>query len=65
VFPRPEGGSAVFVLDGQRARLAPVEIGARNGTDAWVKAGLADGATVIVYPPAGVGDGVRVKPRAV
>ncbi|HEY6513569.1 MAG TPA: efflux transporter periplasmic adaptor subunit [Burkholderiaceae bacterium] len=65
VFPRPEGGSAVFVLDGKRARLVPVEIGARNGTDAWVKAGLADGATVIVYPPAAVGDGVRVTPRAV
>jgi HlyD family secretion protein len=65
VFPRPEGGSAVFVLNGNRARLAPVEIGARNGTDAWVKGGLADGATVIVYPPAGVNDGVRVKPRSV
>ena len=65
VFPRPEGGSAVFVLDGNRARLTPVELGARNGSAAWVRQGLAEGARVIVYPPVSVGDGVRVKPRAV
>jgi HlyD family secretion protein len=42
-----------------------VEIGARNGGAAWVRQGLAEGARVIVYPPAGVSDGVRVKPRVV
>jgi HlyD family secretion protein len=65
VFPRREGGSGVFVLDGNRARLTPVDIGARNGGAAGVRRGLAEGARVIVYPPAGVSDGVRVKPRAV
>lgn len=65
VFPRPEGGNAVFVLDGNRARLTPVELGARNGSAAWVRQGLAEGARVIIYPPVSVGDGVRVKPRAV
>lgn len=65
VFPRPEGGSAVFVLDAGRARLTPVEIGARNGVLAWVKGGLAEGATVIVYPPSSLSDGVRVKARSV
>jgi HlyD family secretion protein len=65
VFPRRDGGAAVFVLDGNRARLTPVDIGARNGGAAWVRQGLAEGARVIVYPPAGVSDGVRVKPRAV
>jgi HlyD family secretion protein len=65
VFPRRDGGSGVFVLDGNRARLTPVEIGARNGGAAWVRKGLAEGARVIVYPPAGVSDGARVKPRAV
>ncbi|MFO1217325.1 MAG: efflux RND transporter periplasmic adaptor subunit [Burkholderiaceae bacterium] len=65
VFPRPEGGSAVFVLDGGRAKQVPVEIGARNGTQAWIKSGVADGATVIVYPPAGLSDGARVKARSV
>lgn len=65
VFPRPEGGMAVFVLDGGRAKLAPVEVGARNGSQAWIQRGLAEGATVIVYPPAGLSDGARVKARSV
>ncbi len=65
VFPKPDGGLAVFVLDGGRARLTAVDIGARNGTQAWVKSGLADGATVIVYPSAAVSDGARVRARAV
>jgi HlyD family secretion protein len=65
VFPRAEGGQAVFMLDGGRARLVPVEIAARNGTEAWVTNGLAEGTTVIVYPPSAVSDGVRVKARTV
>lgn len=67
VFPRPGAAShdamAVFTLDGGRARLVPVELGGRNGRDAWIKSGLQAGAQVIVYPPAGVKDGARVKPR--
>lgn len=67
VFPQPGEGSgmAAFVVEGGRARQVPVEIGARNGSQAWVKSGLAANATVIVYPPAAVRDGVRVKPRSV
>jgi HlyD family secretion protein len=66
VFPRPQGeGMAVFVLDGGRARLQPVVVAARNGSAAWVQDGLAEGAVVLVYPPAAVADGVRVKARAV
>ena len=70
VFPLPgaisaEGGMAVFVLDGGRARLTPVQIGARNSTHAWLKKGPAAGASVIVYPQAAVKDGARVKVRKV
>ena len=78
VFPLPadraaaagEGTSgperqAVFVIEGGRARLKPVQVGARNGSQAWVREGLAAGAQVIVYPGAAVADGVRVKPRKV
>lgn len=71
VFPLPQSpgddgaGMAVFVLDGGRARLTPVWVGARNGSEAWVRSGLKAGAAVIVYPPPGVGDGVRVKARGV
>ncbi len=63
---RAEGnasGMAVFTLDGDRARLTPVRVGERNGSHAWVQDGLSPGARVIVYPPAGVRDGLRVKPR--
>jgi HlyD family secretion protein len=71
VFPLPdrEGAPpeamAVFTVDGGHARLVPVQVGARNGTEAWVRDGLAPGARVIVYPPSKVQDGVRVKERRV
>lgn len=71
VFPLPArddggpGGMGVFVLEGGRARLQPVQIGARNATQAWVRSGLAGGATVIVYPGTAVRDGARVKVRQV
>jgi len=71
VFPLParEDGAAaamaVFVLQGGRARLVQVDVGARNAKDAWVRRGVEPGTTVIVYPPAMVRDGVRVKARTV
>ncbi len=54
---------AVFVADGGRARQVPVELGARNGSSAWIRSGLAPGQQVIVYPPATVKDGQRVAAR--
>jgi HlyD family secretion protein len=70
VFPTPgatdDGGPAsmaVFTIEAGRARRVSVDVGARNGVDAWIRGGLAPGTTVIVYPPAAVGDGIRVKPR--
>jgi HlyD family secretion protein len=66
VFPHPGGqGSAVFVAEGGRARLRPVTVGARNGVDAWVQQGLTAGEAVIIYPPAAVTEGIRVKARQV
>jgi HlyD family secretion protein len=71
VFPIPQadgdapGGMAAFVVDAGRARRVTVQVGARNASDAWVQHGLAPGDTVIVYPPPGVKDGARVKPRGV
>jgi len=47
------------------ARLAEVTVGARNGTHAWLQAGPQTGTAVIVYPPASLADGARVKPRKV
>jgi HlyD family secretion protein len=67
VFPRPggDGAMAVFRVEGGRARLVPVTLGGRSTTHAWVQSGLAAGDAVIVYPPAAVADGARVKSRKV
>jgi len=62
LFPNGQA-MAVYRLDGNRARLQPVEIGGRNGTHAWVRSGLALDQRVIVYPPPAVADGKRVKVR--
>lgn len=61
LFPRSDGGMAVYVVDGSRARLRPVQIVARNGSVGWVREGLDPGDRVIVYPPPGVADGRRVR----
>lgn len=60
LFPRGSR-SALFVLDGGRARLKEVELVARNGRDAWIRSDLKPGTTVIAYPPATLADGDRVK----
>lgn len=66
VFPRPDGpgAMAVYLLRDGRARLQPVELVARNGSAAWVRSGLKPGDEVVVYPPASLADGARVKRRA-
>lgn len=60
---RMDGGWAVFVLDGGRARLRQVEIGHRNPSHAQVSSGLESGKTVIVHPDDRVEDGSRMRPR--
>jgi HlyD family secretion protein len=73
VFPVPQSegegdrpaAMAVFAVEQGHARLAPVQVGARNGSDAWVRTGLKPGTEVIVYPGTAVKDGVRVKARRV
>lgn len=60
----PDGdGFAVYAIDGRRARVRRVDIGGRNGSQAWVRTGLQPGQAVIIYPPAAVADGRRVKAR--
>lgn len=68
VFPLPDADDhamGAFVVEGGRAKLTPVTLAGRNGQSAWITQGLAPGAKVIVYPPAAVRDGVRVKARKV
>jgi len=63
LFPHQQG-MAVYKLDGRRVRLQPVEVAARNGAEAWIRTPLAPGETVVVYPPATLADGARVRVRA-
>jgi HlyD family secretion protein len=63
LFPH-EQGMAVYKLDAKRVRLQPVEVAARNGGEAWVRTRLAPGETVVVYPPAALADGRKVRVRA-
>lgn len=62
LFPHDKG-MAVYLLDGRRARLQPVEVGARNNNEAWLRSGLTPGQTVIVYPPSTIRDGRKVNVR--
>jgi len=62
LFPHGKG-MAAYRLDGRHARLQPVEVGARNNNEAWLRSGLTPGQTVIVYPPATIRDGRKVHVR--
>lgn len=60
---RHDHGWAVFVTDGGRAALRPIEIGQRNGLQVQVLSGLAAGESVIAHPDDKIADGTRVKRR--
>jgi len=60
VFPHGQG-HAVFVLDGGRTRLQPVQVLGRNGQQAWLQTDLPTGTVVVVYPPATLREGERVR----
>jgi len=66
VFPHPaHPGFAVMRSDGVRARLVEVEVVARNGETAWIRAGLRAGDAVVAYPPVDLADGARIRERRV
>lgn len=56
-----EGGAPfVYVIDGNRVRAKPVQIGLSSVTAAEIRGGLEDGA-LVVSAPAGLSDGMRVE----
>jgi RND family efflux transporter MFP subunit len=59
-----DGASVVFVVEGNRARLRPVTTGAGGSGFRLVEDGLEAGERVVIDPPAGLGDGMRIAPRA-
>jgi HlyD family secretion protein len=56
---------AVFVAQGNRARLARVELGHRNDNEAEVLNGLQEGDRVILYPGDRVEDRISIEERSV
>ncbi len=60
---RSSGGWAAFVLEGGIATERPVSVGRANGVSAQVLDGLAEGETVVLYPPPGLTDGAAIQER--
>ncbi len=60
---RADGGWAVFVVEGGRAKMRRVMLGERAGLMAQVQSGLEAGERVIAHPDDRVREGVRVRPR--
>lgn len=60
---RQDGGWAVYRLVDGRARLVRVQVGAFTDREAEIRAGLAPGQALIVFPSDKVRDGVRVRQR--
>lgn len=58
---RRGGEWMVFVLRDGTALQRTIEVGRENGLAAAVRAGLAEGETVILHPPATLADGMRVR----
>jgi HlyD family secretion protein len=58
---RAEGGWAVFVEDGGKARRVPVQIGARGGLATEIRAGLVAGQRVVSHPDDRIAEGVRLR----
>jgi HlyD family secretion protein len=60
---RDRGAWAVYIADGDRARLAPVTLGHRGRVDVEIVAGLTEGAIVILHPGDRIADGVAIARR--
>lgn len=61
---RSDGEWAVFVADGDRARLRTIEIGRLNDTVAQVLGGLDEGDSVVLFPSDVLRDGRLIDDRA-
>lgn len=60
---RSNGDWAVFKVVNGKAKLAVIQIGRNNGTEAEVLEGLSERDSVILYPGSQISDGARVKKR--
>jgi len=60
---RTDEGWAVYRIEDGRARRTPVSVGRRNGLQAQILEGLAEGDMVIAHPGDQIADGVAVQPN--
>ena len=61
---REGAGSALFVVEGERARKRAVKVVRRNASEAMVEEGVQPGERVVVYPSDALRDGARVEIRS-
>ncbi|MBN1664280.1 MAG: efflux RND transporter periplasmic adaptor subunit [Deltaproteobacteria bacterium] len=54
---------AVFAAEGNRARRRIIDVGRRNGLNAEILSGIAEGAVVIAQPDDAIRDGERIRIR--
>ena len=57
------GKPGVWVVNARTATLRPITPGQERVDQIEVKSGLAPGEAVILNPPSGLTDGMRVKPK--
>lgn len=55
-------GASVWVVEDGRVRRVTVDVGASRGGRVEIRQGLAGGESLVLQPPAGLADGVRVEP---
>lgn len=60
---RQDGGWALYLVEGGRARLKKVSVDQNTGRVAALATPLAEGAKVILYPGPEISDGTAVTPR--
>lgn len=60
---RHDGGSAVFVIDGNTARRRAVKVGQRAGLNVEILEGLTAGERIVAHPDTSITDGALIEPR--
>jgi RND family efflux transporter MFP subunit len=58
-----DAGPVAFVLEDGRARMQPLRLGARRGTDQVVISGLRPGQQIVLQPSVDLRDGARLRAR--
>lgn len=62
VFRQGDSGFATYRIEQGRARLRPVQVSGRGDSQVALKGGVDPGDQLVMYTPAGLSDGQRVRP---